>query len=82
MTYSHTAAASADFPTLTAQEFIAQGTSAGAVASIARSYWGTNPVFARRLRHVALEVARINGTRLRYFSAGNDNRKQRGRRAA
>ena len=79
---------------LTAHEFIAQGTSAAQVASIAR-YLATNeyghkaqPELAAKVRAVAEEVAVLTGVRLYgkrgYYVAprpANDNRR-RSRRAA
>jgi hypothetical protein len=67
---------------LSAREFIAQGTSAAAVLSIAKS--NSNPRHAGRIRLVAEEVAALTGVRLQglpLMKAGNDNARQR-RRAA
>lgn len=72
---------------LTAQEFIAQGTSAGAIMSIAAA----NPQYGDKIREVAMEVSRITGqspqipgavtaSREAARRAANDNR--RGRRVA
>ena len=72
---------------LTAQEFIAQGTSAGAIMSIAAA----NPEARTKLEAVAREVAQITGQSLNIPGAitaareaarraANDNR--RGRRVA
>jgi hypothetical protein len=67
---------------ISAREFIAQGTSASAVLSIAKS--NSNPRLAGRIRLVAEEVAALTGVRLQGLplkKAGNDNARQR-RRAA
>lgn len=52
------------YPILTAHEFIAQGTSAAAVASIARYLDEAGNPNAARVRQVAEAVAAITGTQL------------------
>lgn len=77
-----------NYPILSAAEFIAQGTTPGQIASIARR----NPIHARAIRAIAEEVAAITGAPLygkpRPKAHGtstrhhNDNSRNRGRRAA
>lgn len=58
---------------LTAQEFIAQGTTPTAIVSIARS----NPKARAELLATAGIVARLTGAPMPRFTADNDNRRQR-----
>lgn len=74
---------------LTAREFIAQGTSAAAVLSIAKFHLSfSNHELAGRIRRVAEEVADLTGVRIyalpRRRKPANDNSRRRGgaRRAA
>ncbi|RJG46548.1 hypothetical protein [Mesorhizobium sp. DCY119] len=79
---------SSGYPTLSAQEFIAQGTSAAAVLSIAKFLASdrgkpANPRAASKLRAVAFEVADLTGVRLQALPrAVNDNRSRRQYRRA
>ena len=72
------------YPILSAAEFIAQGTTPGQIASIARR----NPIHARAIRAIAEEVAAITGAPLygkprpKAQRHHNDNSRNRGRRAA
>lgn len=52
------------YPILSAHEFVAQGTSAAAIASIARYNYEFNPALAARIRSVAEEVAAITGAKI------------------
>lgn len=73
-----------NYPILTATEFIAQGTTPGQIASIARR----NPDQARAIRSLAEEVAAITGAPLygkprpKAQRHHNDNNRSRGRRVA
>lgn len=70
-----------NYPILSAAEFIAQGTTPGQIASIARR----NPIQARAIRAVAEDVAAITGAPL-YGKPRprphNDNYRGKNRRAA
>ena len=69
---------------LTADEFIAQGTTAAAVFSIARWYRVSDPAIAATVKDIAYEVSRKTGEkiRMRRVRPANDNRRPFKRRAA
>lgn len=69
---------------LTADEFIAQGTTAAAILSIARWYRVSDPATAAKIKDIAYDVSRRTGEqfRMRRVRPANDNRRPFKRRAA
>ncbi|MCV9907065.1 hypothetical protein OIV19_05450 [Brucella sp. HL-2] len=69
---------------LTADEFIAQGTSVAAILSIARWYRESDPATAAKLKDIAYDVSRKTGEkiRMRRIRPANDNLHPFKRRAA
>ncbi|GLU26668.1 hypothetical protein [Brucella sp. NBRC 12950] len=69
---------------LTADEFIAQGTTAAAILSLARWYRVGDPATAAKIKDIAYEVSGKTGEqfRMRRIRPANDNRRPFKRRAA
>ena len=69
---------------LTADEFIAQGTTAAAILSIARWYRVSDPATAAKIKDIAYDVSRKTGEkfRMRRVRPANDNRRPFKPRAA
>ncbi|MBC8719262.1 hypothetical protein [Ochrobactrum sp. Marseille-Q0166] len=69
---------------LTADEFIAQGTTVAAILSIARWYRVSDPATAATIKDISYDVSRKTGEkiRMRRVRPANDNRRPFKRRAA
>ena len=69
---------------LNADEFIAQGTTAAAIFSIARWYRESDPAKSATIKDIAYDVSRKTGEkiRMRRVRPANDNRRPFKRRAA
>lgn len=69
---------------LTSDEFIAQGTTAAAIFSIARWYRESDPATSATIKDIAYDVSRKTGEkiRMRRIQSANDNRRPFKRRAA
>ena len=69
---------------LTAEEFIAEGTTAAAIFSIARWYRESDPTTSATIKDIAYDVSRKTGEkiRMRRVRPANDNRRPFKRRAA
>lgn len=69
---------------LTADEFIAQGTTVSAILSIARWYRESDPATCAKIKDIAYDVSRKTGEKIRMRRArpANDNHRPVQRRAA